>query len=66
MEYILILFICLRELMHYKERKELYDRLMAKDLTEFRRDAPAKPVNHIKNSMIKKYGGETFGYTGKS
>lgn len=33
---LLILFIFYREYMSYRERKDLYDRLMSKDLPEFK------------------------------
>ena len=31
----LMLLIIFQEVLHYKERKDLYSRLMAKDLTEY-------------------------------
>lgn len=59
MEYILIALIIIQQIFHNKERKDLYTRLMAKDLQEYTsmidNSPPPKPKNPIKKRLDKLY-----------
>jgi len=56
MIYLIILlgiYLGIKEYLHYVERKDLYNRIMAKDYTEYKsRGDPPKPIkNMIKKKM---------------
>jgi len=60
LEAMLIILIGIIETMHFLERRDLYNRIMAKDLTEYQKDKkPPKQVeNIIKKNMRKNVLGE--------
>lgn len=51
----LVIVILAQDFMHYKERQDLYDRIMAKDLSEYKTPsgAPPKGRNGIKKNLEK-------------
>ncbi len=58
--FALLVFVLIQQIMHLRERKDLYNRLMAKDLTEYtvieqqkKAEKRKKPVN-IKFEEYKK------------
>lgn len=53
---VMLVYILLREIMHGRERKDLYDRLMSRDINDYRdlrdKTGPPKPIeNIIKKNM---------------
>ena len=60
-EVLLFLIIIVLETIHFFERRDLYNRLMADSLTEYKQDKkPTGSVkNFIKKNMDKRYGGGT-------
>ena len=46
-DIILIAVIVLQSLLHYRERRDLYTRLMSKDLTDYNRTKSPPPKKHI-------------------
>jgi len=60
LDVLLIVLIALIEVAHFIERRDLYNRIMAKDLTEYQKDKkPPKQVeNIIKKNMRKNVLGE--------
>lgn len=50
---VLIAFITFREIMHYLERKDLYNRIMAKNLSDYSQSIDKKAPKAVKN-LIKK------------
>jgi hypothetical protein len=54
---LLALFLCLKEYLHYKERADLYDRLMSKDITEYK-NIDSAPPKMIKSKFSRSKGGE--------
>jgi hypothetical protein len=48
-----VVIILIQEFMHYKERQDLYNRIMARDLSEYKAadGAPPKGRNGIKKRM---------------
>lgn len=54
----LIVYIALSEYLHYVERKDLYDRIMAKDYTEYKtRDKPPRSIKNIIRQKMEQKGG---------
>ena len=48
LEIILILVIIIQSLIHYLERRDMYNRLMSKDFTEYKQGGlPPPPPKHI-------------------
>lgn len=46
-DIILIAIIVLQSLLHYRERRDLYNRLMSKNLTEYNQTKSPPPKKHI-------------------
>lgn len=55
MIYALAVYIIIREIMHYIERRDLYSRIMAKDLREYQSTKKDKPRS-IRNTIYKNRG----------
>ena len=58
--YLLLGFIVFQSVIHYCERKDLYDRIMSKNLTEYKSE-PHQKVLSAHERVIKKWrkrGGE--------
>lgn len=49
----LIVYILVREVLHARERKDLYDRIMSPNIEDYRREHPSKPPNPIANPIRK-------------
>lgn len=50
---IFILAIMIIEILHYKERRDLYNRMMAKDLTEYNQVQQTKKRESIKSMIFR-------------
>ncbi|MBQ4556524.1 MAG: hypothetical protein IJA60_02620 [Clostridia bacterium] len=62
MNYVLVAFLILQYIMHHFERKDLYNRIMSKDLTEYKGQktnyTPSAHEKVLKNWRRKSKGGE--------
>lgn len=56
---LLLVIIVIIEIMHFIERRDLYNRIMSKDLTEYKQDK--KPVGNIENIIKKNMRKNMFG-----
>ena len=56
-EIILVAVILIQALLHYIERRDLYNRLMSKDLTEYKNigNPPPKSVPSAHDKVLKKW-----------
>ena len=60
---ILVAVIVIQALLHYVERRDLYDRLMSRDITEYKNSGnpPPKAIPSAHDKVLKKWrdrGGE--------
>lgn len=57
--FLFLVIISIIEVVHFFERKDLYNRIMAKDLTEYQKDK--KPVGKVENLIKKNMRKNMFG-----
>lgn len=53
--FILMVFIGVMEISHYRERKELYNRIMAEDLKDFKQNTATTKVGKCRNIIERNY-----------
>jgi predicted TPR repeat methyltransferase len=51
----LILTIIIKDMLHKAERKDLYNRIMSKDLTEFKQDGHIKQMKSAHDRVMNKW-----------
>ena len=56
-DLILSVVIILQSLLHYRERRDLYNRLMSKDLTDYNqsKNLPPKPIPSAHDRVLKRW-----------
>ena len=56
-DILLIVVIILQSLLHYRERRDLYNRLMSKDFTEYnqKNSPPPKPIPSAHDRVLKRW-----------
>ena len=56
--YFLIVAIVIQSIMYYIERKDLYSRIMAKDLQEYKSESRSRTIpNQIRKKLNEQKGG---------
>jgi hypothetical protein len=53
--YALLFIIAVQELLHRAERKDLYNRLMCRDINDYRRGTPPYPPENAHKRTLKKW-----------
>lgn len=55
-DIILVAVIMVQTLLHYCERRDMYDRLMSKSYTEYKQDGnPPKPISSAHDRVLSKW-----------